>query len=431
MAPRRWWAIHFRSSRLRSSLVWRAPESPRRRSRNTVAALALPLAALLVAAPVMAQEPATQEPATGPPQTRAEAIADERSAKVAELWPQRQSPMVDRMNALVERGLQEGLASGRGANGAQLIFGGMRSGQGFSGGIGYRRSDLWQERLGYRVTARATPSMAHMLDLDLDFQGLRTEKTSLRWYTKYEHSPNIDYYGFGNESSKENLTGYLYDDFTTDFSAAWEPVRFLRLGLTGGYLFAHTEEGSEELPPIGEVFPPNQLPGYGEDTQYTRIGLFAYVDSRDAPAGPRSGLLLGARYREVLGRGSENVRLPPIRVRVPAVLSLLQPQSCRCPACCGHPLVPQGRQRRAVVSAAVARRQRRPAWLRAVSLSRFTLPVSRRRTSLAPLEHPRHGGVRRRLARSCRSNARSTSTRSTTAAASASGSGWVRRWSPE
>jgi outer membrane protein assembly factor BamA len=258
-----------------------------------VAALALPLAAVLVAAPVLAQEPAP-----GPPQTRAEAIADERSAKVAELWPQRQSPMVDRMNALVERGLQEGLASGRGANGAQLIFGGMRSGQGFSGGIGYRRSDLWQERLGYRVTARATPSMAHMLDLDLDFQGLRTEKTSLRWYTKYEHSPNIDYYGFGNESSKENLTGYLYDDFTTDFSATWEPVRLLRLGLTGGYLFAHTEEGSEELPPIGEVFPPNQLPGYGEDTQYTRIGLFAFVDSRDAPAGPRSGLLLGARYRE-------------------------------------------------------------------------------------------------------------------------------------
>ena len=131
MAPRRWWAIHFRSSRLRSFLVLRAPESQSPRSRNTVAALALPLAALLVAAPVLAQEPATS-----PPQTRAEAIADERNAKVAELWPQRQSPMVDRMNALVERGLEAGLGSGRGANGAQLVFGGLRSGQGLRGGLG-------------------------------------------------------------------------------------------------------------------------------------------------------------------------------------------------------------------------------------------------------------------------------------------------------
>jgi hypothetical protein len=61
-----------------------------------------------------------QEPATNVPTTRAEAIAEARDEKVAELWPERQSPLVNKVNALVERGFKEGLDSGRGANGPQI-----------------------------------------------------------------------------------------------------------------------------------------------------------------------------------------------------------------------------------------------------------------------------------------------------------------------
>ena len=274
---------------------WGKPQLLRRRKRSAIfcaAGVALTLACLPFAAPAFAQE------SDAAPRTRAETIAEERATKVAVLWPERQSPLVDRANSLAERGLGEGLDSGRGLNGAQLVLGGMRSGQGLSAGGGYRRSDLWQERLGFRATVRGTPQLAYMLDFDLDFQGLRTERTSLRWYTKLEHSPHIDYYGFGNDSSEENRTGYLYDDLTTDFSATYQPGRFLRLGVTGGYLTLHTGEGSDDLPAIDEVFPSDTLPGIGLDTHYTRFGVFAYVDSRDSQTGPRSGLLLGARYRE-------------------------------------------------------------------------------------------------------------------------------------
>ena len=239
-----------------------------------------------------------QEPAADAPQTRAEVIADQRAAKVAELWPERQSGMVDKVNALAERGFREGLDSGRGVNGPQLVVGGMRSGQGFSAGLGYRRSELWQERLGYRSTARGTLQGGYMLDFALDFRALRTERASVQLYTKFEHSPDIDYYGFGNQSLKENRTSYRYNDFTTDFSATYRPVRSLRLGVTGGYLYSSTGAGSEDLPPIDEVFPADSLPGFEDATHYTRIGVFAYIDSRDSPTGPRSGTLAGARYRE-------------------------------------------------------------------------------------------------------------------------------------
>jgi Omp85 superfamily domain len=249
---------------------------------------------LVVAVPSSAQQTATN----APPSTREESIASERADKVAELWPERQSPMVDTVNRLVERGLSEGLDSGKGANGPQIVLGGMRPGQGFTAGMGYRRSDLWSERLGYRATGRGTFQKAYLFDFNLDFQGLRTERTAVKWYTKYESSPDIDFYGLGNASPKENHTSYAYDDLTTDVDASYQAFRNLRLGFTGGYLRADTGRGHDDFPPIDELFPPEQIPGFDQDTKFTRIGAFVDFDNRDSKTGPRSGGVYGLRYRE-------------------------------------------------------------------------------------------------------------------------------------
>jgi outer membrane protein assembly factor BamA len=135
-----------------------------------------------------------------------------------------------------------------------------------------------------------------MLDFNADFRGLHTQRTAVRWYTRFEHSPQIDYFGVGNESSKDNPTSYRYDDFSSDFYGSFEPVRFLHFGATAGYFHAHTAESG--LPPIDDAYAPAAIPGFGEDTHYTRVGAFAYFDSRDSLTGPRSGGLYGARYQE-------------------------------------------------------------------------------------------------------------------------------------
>ena len=164
-----------------------------------------------------------------------------------------------------------------------------------------------------------------MLDVDFDFQGLRTDRTFLRWYTRFEHSPEIDYYGLGNRSTNLNRTSYKYDDLASDFNASFEVTRGVRIGATGGYFHAHTgRSGEDGVPPIDEAYPPETLPGLGEDTDYTRIGVFTYYDTRDSLTGPRSGGLLVARYREVLGRRTEGVRLQADRVRGPEVRAVLQ-----------------------------------------------------------------------------------------------------------
>src|SRR5262245_33628180 len=149
----------------------------------------LGLLCLLFVTPARAQAP----PPPPAPQTRAEEIAAERADKVAVLWPERQNALVDIANGVAERGLKEGLDSGLGTNGLQFVLGGMRAAQGLSAGVGYRRSDLFREQLGYRATARGTVHGAYMLDAELDFSELRTHRTSVRWYTKFEHSTDIDY----------------------------------------------------------------------------------------------------------------------------------------------------------------------------------------------------------------------------------------------
>jgi outer membrane protein assembly factor BamA len=251
---------------------------------------------LVSATPCLAQQETPAAPS--PANTREEAIAAERAEKVAELWPERTSPMVDTVNRLVERGFNEGLDSGKGANGAQIVLGGMRPGQGFTAGLGYRRSDLFGERLGYRATARGTFQGAYLFDLNLDLQGVKTERTAVKWYTKYESSPDIDFYGLGNTSPKENHASFSYDDLTTDVEATYQALRRLAVGFTAGYLHADSGRGHDDFTPIDELFPPEERPGFDEDTQFTRIGALALFDYRDSRTGPRSGGVIGFRYRE-------------------------------------------------------------------------------------------------------------------------------------
>ena len=143
--------------------------------------------------------------------TRAEEIDQARRDKQARLWPERESPLVRQANDLVERGFREGIDDGYGANGPQFVLGGMRSGHGTSFGGGYRKTDIWQERLGFRTTARLTLRDAYMVDARLDLQGLQTERFFFNLYAKYESSPRMDFYGRGPFSREENRTSYLLE----------------------------------------------------------------------------------------------------------------------------------------------------------------------------------------------------------------------------
>ena len=186
-----------------------------RRLSHVRLAVAPGLAALFCVA--LAQDAPAQDIVDATPQSRREAIDKERAEKLAELWPERQNAIVDLANGYAERGLKEGLDSGKGSNGLQFPLGGMRAAQGMSFGVGYRRSDFVRDHFGFRATARGTLQGAYMFDFSAGLQGTRADRTSLQWYTKYEHSPDIDFYGIGNDTTDSRRASYLFDDLSSDF----------------------------------------------------------------------------------------------------------------------------------------------------------------------------------------------------------------------
>ena len=169
--------------------------------------------------------------------TRAEEIQQARRDKRARLWRETESPIVRRVNNLVERGLLEGVTSGKGANGWQAVLGGMRSGQGMTVGLGYRRSDLFRDRLGIRTTFRGTAQLASLVDFELIFPKLlATDRAFVNFYAVYENSPQVDFYGKGPNSSERDRSSYRLETAISNLNAGVRPFRYLNVGVTTGEL---------------------------------------------------------------------------------------------------------------------------------------------------------------------------------------------------
>jgi hypothetical protein len=172
----------------------------------------------------------------------------------------------------------------------QIAIGGMRSGQGAAFGVGYRRSDLFRDRLGFRTTVRGSFETAWMADAQVYFPPLRTERGFLDVYLKYEFSPQMDYYGEGPSTSLDDRTSYRLEDFLFWVRGGWEFYDFLRIGGTAGAHDIETASGERSgVPSIEEVFDPSTVPGLFIDGRFMRTGIFVQVDWRDNPGGPRYG----------------------------------------------------------------------------------------------------------------------------------------------
>jgi outer membrane protein assembly factor BamA len=229
--------------------------------------------------------------------SRTDEILGRRLDKQANLFPERTTFIVKKLNELTERGLLEGARSGRGANGWQLVLGGMRSGNGMSFGLGYRRGDLWGERLGFRSTFRGTIQAAYMFDFLVDFPRLKSQRGELEVYFKYENSPMMDYYGPGPDSYRANRSSYRLEDASLDVRGRYRIWNALYATATAGVYQPNTGPGTrDDFPTTDEKFTPEETPGLGEQTRFLRAGAGLQYDYRDLAAGPRSGGNYYARF---------------------------------------------------------------------------------------------------------------------------------------
>jgi hypothetical protein len=211
---------------------------------------------------------------------------------------------VRQANELYERGFREGIEDGRGASGPQFVLGGMRSGHGMSFGGGWRKTDIWQERLGFRATGRMTVQNAYMVDARVDFQGLELENTFFNLYMKYERSPKMDFYGLGPFSREDDRSSYLLEDLAADFQAGITFAEYWRAGLTGGKVLVETGPGRRSgVLPTTDAFPMPAAPGIGLGLlDFDRWGGFIVFDHRDSRSGARRGGVYGVQFRRYFDR---------------------------------------------------------------------------------------------------------------------------------
>jgi len=230
--------------------------------------------------------------------TRAEEIELARRQKHATLWPEREGLLVGPANRLLERGLLEGIQNGLGNNGWQLLFTGTRSAQGQTFGIGYRRSDLFHDALDARATVRGSLAGALLVDSEVEINNLRrSPDTFLTFYSKYERSPHMEFYGIGRDSRIEDRTRYLLETVTEELRAGYRFTRNINAGveINGGY--AHTGPTSgDDVPSIEAVFDATTAPGLFDDTSFIGYGGFVGYDTRDLLRGPRRGGFYGVNF---------------------------------------------------------------------------------------------------------------------------------------
>ena len=232
--------------------------------------------------------------AQGQIQTRKQQLEILRRDKVARLWPELQSQIVDLVNKYTEQGFLDDPSQG--SNGFQpIVLGGMRSDNGFTYGIGYRRSDLFRDRLGFRATARGSLAKSTLFDLSVNSPRLNSGRAFVDFYAKYENSPTMSYYGQGQDSLEENQTSYRLEDTDLGVTGGFRLTDWLKVsGRAGGY-FVHTGEGTRE-PSIDTLFP-----GLRQNVDYFRWDWAAQADYRDNPGAPRSGgnyYLRFSQYRD-------------------------------------------------------------------------------------------------------------------------------------
>jgi outer membrane protein assembly factor BamA len=227
-----------------------------------------------------------------------------RRDKQARLWPERESPLVRLANDLIERGFREGIEDGYGANGPQIVLGGMRSGHGMSFGVGYRKTDIWDERIGVRTTGRMTINGAYMVDARVRLQGLEFGRSFSNIYAKWEKSPRMDFYGLGPHSPLEDRSSYLLEDVAADVQFGISLSKHWRVGLTAGYVSADTGPGRRpNVPSTTDQFTSLEAPGIGIGRlDFIRGGGFVVYDTRDTPSGTRRGSVYGTQWRRYVDR---------------------------------------------------------------------------------------------------------------------------------
>jgi Outer membrane protein/protective antigen OMA87 len=253
-------------------------------NRRLALGAAFLLGAVLFAIPAIAQVT-----------TRAQEIEAERAQKAAALQPEELTGLERRILQFQQSRILDKITSGIG--GFRPKIGGMITGSGFALGPEYYRDDLAGGKWIFRASARLSSKLYQLYDAELKAPRLAHDYLFLDLVAVHRNYSQVNYYGPGPDSKLTGRSNFRLEDTSLGFRTGVEPVKHLRLGVTGDYLAVNTGSGTDKrLASTERIYSFAQAPGVDRQSDFLRSGVFAQLDTRDNPGGPRRGLNYTGAY---------------------------------------------------------------------------------------------------------------------------------------
>jgi hypothetical protein len=241
--------------------------------------------AVLLTAPAGAQDPQAA--------TRAELLAKMREQKAQVIQPPKPKGIENALLYIERHRIIERLTI---ADGWYPRIGGLRTGSGFAGGIGYRKH-LFDDELFVNVSGAVSTKLYKSAIAQVMYPRLWNDRVEI-WNNVYWHDfPQEDFFGIGRDSLLSERTNYALT--TTDISArgVLNVTPWLRVGSDLGLLWPDIGPGTDpRFASLETVFTDLEAPGLTEQPSYFYKTLFVEVDYRDQPGNARSGGLWRAMY---------------------------------------------------------------------------------------------------------------------------------------
>ena len=325
--------------------------------------------------PVVAQE------------TRAEVIREAEAQKQRQLTPPRENGIERLLDRLQDWGFVTGTPRG-----VYPWLGSVYPGGGWAGGAGVRQT--FGDDGSFNVFGGYSISRFARVETDVVLPTFARNRARITLSGRYIDAPNVQYFGTGNSSSKEDRTRFGYKPATGGARLDVNVSEHLSVG--GGVNYHHVETSNgRTAPSIEELFSPGNTPGLElSKFKYVNSTARAIYDWRRPLGYSGRGGTYRAQFDDYHESGNDLYR--SIARRRSA--SAHSDPSCElgdCPARPGDHYRHRRHQQRALFRHALARRRHHPSRISGLSIPRSESSADERRAALDAGADSRHGALLR------------------------------------
>ena len=252
------------------------------------------------------------------PATREELLRRRRQRKAEALEPYVVTPAEARVQVFERMNFPANIFQ-RGWRQFVPAIGGMPSGSGLVGGLGYHNG-LDNEAFEFDASARISTRLFTSYDAAVRFPAARRD-TPVRGRVTFRNSDyrELRFFGLGGDTHSRDRSTYQLRERAVDGGVGADVGRFVNVDVHGGWLRAEADEGFFG-PSLEELFDPAGVPGFETTTDYLHYGATVELDLRDTTV-PEAGVVLRGEVAQYddrdLNRFDFNRVAAEVQVHVP------------------------------------------------------------------------------------------------------------------